>query len=631
MSQFIDPVCIVEPVRAIAQPVLQAIATWYRLAGMRALLPTIAPPTIARGYRYGPSRAKYVALVLLAGCDAQEHRVAPQVNAGPSAAPAVFKDMAETAGLRFDHVAGVSGEWFLPEIVGAGAAILDFDGDGDLDVYLVQGGGRVDALPAPLSNRLLRNDLTPSGKLQFVDVTAAAGVGDNGYGMGAAAADYDNDGDTDLYVTNVGTNVLYRNDGNGRFTNVTQAAGVDDPRWSASAAFVDIDNDGLLDLFVTNYVADSITGNKRCETTAGVRDYCSPVSFAGTTDSLFHNLGDGRFANISVPSGVSTAAAAGLGVVAADFDGDGLTDIFVANDQSANFLWRNQGGLTFVDQGLISGSAYNGHGMAEASMGVTAGDFDGDGDDDLFMTHFSSQTNTLYQNDGRGNFTDVTDRLRLGAVSLAFTGFASRWFDYDNDSLLDLFIANGSVLALASRVQHSSYPYEERNQLFRNTGERFEEVIGTVNDPLQRLRVSRGAAFGDLDNDGDIDILVTNNNGPAELLINQAGSDQAWLMVQLRGGQANRDGLGARVAVLRPQHPPLWRRAATDGSYLSANDARVHFGLGQYHQTVAVGVIWSGGKRERWDDLPLREIVQLTQGQGQPWPVSTGALGGSGT
>ena len=551
-------------------------------------------------------------LVGLAGCT---ERVA-DVAAPPT--PALFVDAAGDTGLDFRHDAGLSEERFLAEIVGAGAAWIDVDGDGDLDAYLVQVGGRVDAQPAGLTNRLFRNELVPSGRLAFVDVTDEAGVGDGAYGMGVATGDYDNDGDVDMYLTNVGSNVLYRNEGDGRFVDVTKTAGVDDPRFSMSATFTDLDGDGYLDLFVTNYVDDSVAGNKVCTSLADTREYCSPTAYPAAPDSLFRNLGDGSFADMSVAGGIAAAAGAGLGVVAADFDADGRTDVFVANDQSANFLWLNRGGWRFDEAGLESGSAYNGHGMAEASMGVTVGDYDADGDEDLFMTHLGTQTNTLYRNDGHGYFSDVTDRAGLGAGSLPFTGFGTRWFDYDHDGHLDLFVANGAIVTVPSRVGRSPLPYEERNQLFRGVGGgRYTEIRDAV---LDTLHVSRGAAFGDVDNDGDVDILVTNANGPAELMLNQHDSADDWLILSLID-RRGRHAYGARVAILRAGRDPLWRRVQSDGSYLSANDARVHVGLGPASGPVDAGVVWPSGGRELYLALAPGRIVTLHQGDGADWPV----------
>ncbi len=532
-------------------------------------------------------------------------------------------DSADNSGLDFTHVSGAGGDMLLPEIVGAGAALFDYDGDGDIDAYLVQSGsipGGNGGTVQTSANRLFRNQLAESGTLSFVDVTKGAGVGHQGYAMGAAVGDYDNDGDADLYVTNLGANVLYRNDGNGRFTDVTATSGVDDTSWSTSATFVDYDRDGYLDLFVVNYVGNSVTENRPCVNSAGRRDYCSPTVFDATEDRLFRNTGDGRFADVTEQAGISAAKGAGLGVVAADLDGDGWQDIFVANDMSANHLWRNLQDGRFEEIGFVSGSAYNVHGMAEAGMGVTARDYDGDGDEDLFLTHLDGQSNTLYNNRGTGNFVDTTDRSGLGAVSLPYTGWGTRWFDFDNDTLLDLFVANGAVF-MTEPAAGQSYPYEQRNQLFHNEGEgRFVEVRDGADSPLEHEAVSRGAAFGDIDNDGDIDILVTNNGGQPQLLINKHGSDNSWLTIVLQGTTSNRDGYGSRILLQLPGGKNFWHRGAADGSFLSSNDPRVHFGLGDYRGSVNVFVRWPSGRQEVFPDVASRQTIRLVEGEGESSP-----------
>ncbi|MFK8014915.1 MAG: CRTAC1 family protein [Gammaproteobacteria bacterium] len=530
-----------------------------------------------------------------------------------------FKDVTASVGIDFVHVAAPSGEFHLPEIIGPGAALFDYDGDGDLDLYLIQAGGPVVSDTLRQTNQLYRNDLQ-DGAPRFVNVTKQAGVGDAGYGMGVATGDIDNDGDVDFYVTNFGANALYVNQGNGRFLETGAAAGVAHAGWGASAAFADYDGDGLLDLFVTHYVANPVTGNRSCKNPIDRADYCSPTVFTPTADTLYRNVDGKRFADVTVAAGLAEAKAAGLGVLAADFDGDERIDFFVANDQSANFLWRNEGDGVFRESGLVSGSAYNAHGMAEASMGVTASDFDGDGDVDLFMTHLKTQTNTLYTNDGRGGFTDSTDRARLGSASLVFTGFGARWFDADNDADLDLFVANGAVVTEPSRISASDFPYEQRNQLFiLEAAGTYQEWRGASDDALAATSTSRGAAFGDLDNDGDIDIVVANANAAPQILVNahDVSSDWFGLDVRLANG---RTALGARVALLQKGRAPLWRRVARDGSYLSANDPRAHFGLGAGNdESLRVGVVWPDGQREQWADVRPGRYLRLMQGEGEPW------------
>jgi hypothetical protein len=540
----------------------------------------------------------------------------------------LFRDAAAETGLRFHHFTGATGEMFMPEIMGSGCALLDYDNDGDLDVYLIQGrlldetkSMRNARYPLPPSwkpgNRLFRNELVPSGGLRFTDVTETAGVGHVGVGMGVATGDVDNDGDVDLYVTNLGANVLYRNNGNGSFTNVTREAGVDDPRWSSSAAFVDYDRDGDLDLFVANYVDFTPRNHKRCFAPTGEPDYCTPRAYNPLRHRLFRNEGNGAFTDVSQAAGIAGVAGPGLGVSCADFDGDGWPDIYVANDGAANFLWRNKGDGSFEETGLLSGAAYGMDGIARAGMGATAGDFDNDGDEDIFVTNLTREGSTLYRNDGRGNFMDATQPFSLAQPSFLSTGFGAGWFDYDNDGRLDLFAANGAV-TIIPRLKGASYPFGQRNQLFHNEGASFRDVAA-AGPALQLAEVSRGAAFGDVDNDGDVDVLVANNNGPARLLLNQTGARGHWLTVRLEGVTDNRLGLGARVAVKRREHEPLWRRAHTDGSYLSASDPRVHFGLGAATMIEAVIVQWPDGKTESWSGIKANRHITLRQNSGKAW------------
>jgi hypothetical protein len=584
-------------------------------------------------------------LLALAACDSarEEKEPPPGEPAGdaappPAATPAQpdeaataypFREIAAAAGLGFVHFNGATGEYYQPEIFGPGLALLDYDGDGDLDLYLLQGGmldsGRspADALfPPPAEHwpgdRLFRNDPDAAGKPRFTDVTEQAGLGGTGYGQGAAVGDYDNDGDPDLYVTNFGSNVLYRNNGDGTFSDVTDAAGVDDPNWSTSTAFTDYDRDGDLDLFVANYVQFSVKANKTCAGADGKPDYCGPQAYAAVRDRLFRNDGDGRFTDVTTAAGLNAAFGPGLGVTCADFNGDGWQDIYVANDGAENQLWLNRGDGRFENTALMAGVAINAYGKPEASMGVTAGDFDNDGDEDLFMTHLDRETNTLYLNDGMGNFLDATDRYKLGRSSLPYTGFGSEWFDFDNDGHLDLFVANGAV-KIEESLRGRPFPYQEINQLIRNTGSgAFVDITREAGPALALQEVSRGAAFGDIDNDGDIDIAVANNSGAVRLLLNETAGNH-WLTVKLQGSRSNRDGMGARVAVLRDGRSPLWRRAHTDGSYLSANDPRVHFGLGESAAIAGVLVAWPDGSREVWRDIGVDSQVTLLEGSGEPW------------
>ncbi len=555
--------------------------------------------------------------------------------AGAAAGEAWFTDRAAAAGIDFVHFNGMSGEYYFNEVLGSGGALVDFDNDGDLDVYLLQGQmlgpGRTldDALfpPSagrPLTDRLYRNDLqvgaSGPGMLRFTDVTAGSGLDVATYGMGVAAGDFDNDGWTDLYRTRQGPNQLFRNNGDGTFTDVGAASGTDDPLWGVAASFVDADHDGRLDLYVGNYVDYEPGDGDRCRTATDEPSYCAPQSYPYQPDRLYRNRGDGTFDDVTAEAGIDRAFGPALGVVAADLNADGLVDIYVANDGEPNQLWMNEGGWRFRDDALLAGVAVNAVGAAEASMGVDLGDVDGDGDGDLFMTHVSAETNTFYVNDGSGFFADRSAEAGLGAPSLPYTGFGAAWFDADNDTWLDALVVNGAVRTIEALARvDDPFPLHEPNHLFRNLGGgRFEDISGRAGEVFTLSEVSRGAAFGDVDNDGDVDVLVTNNNGPARLLINEVGQRRHWLGLRLVGGpEAPRDMLGARVAVFPAGGgPPLWRRARADGSYASANDPRVLVGLGEAAVVERVRVIWPSGRTEEWTGVEVDGWTTLAEGTG---------------
>ncbi|MGH9371456.1 MAG: FG-GAP repeat domain-containing protein, partial [Vicinamibacterales bacterium] len=404
--------------------------------------------------------------------------VAWLLHAGAVAGHApLFRERAADLGLTFEHVNGAAGRYHLPEIMGAGGALFDYDGDGDLDVLLLQGrplepaGTQSSPEPRP---RLFRNDLAASqgaGSLRFTEADGDAGFAAGDYGMGAAVGDYDNDGDPDVYLTNFGPNRLYRNDGAGRFTDVTRVAGagLDDPRWSTSASFSDYDADGDLDLFVANYVDFTLGGSKVCYDPTGARDYCGPLQFRPVPDRLFRNDGHGTFTDVTETAGITRAYGSGLGVASADFNGDGRLDFYVANDGMPNQLWLNRGDGTFEDGALLAGVAFNMEGQPEGSMGIAAGDPDEDGDLDLFVSNITGETHAFYENLGGGRFEDRRLTAGLSTPTRPYTGFGTDWFDYDNDGWLDLFVANGAVNIVEAQ-RGEKLPFRMRNQLFRNPG-----------------------------------------------------------------------------------------------------------------------------------------------------------------
>jgi hypothetical protein len=545
-----------------------------------------------------------------------------------AAAGPLFVESAASTGLTFTHINGASGQYYMAEQMGAGVAVFDYDNDGDLDVFFVQGGA-LDGAPGPRtggpSSRLFRNDLTigRDGKrtLHFTDVTERCGIALQTYGMGTAVGDYDNDGYLDLFVTGFGAATLLHNNGNGTFADVTAKAGVADPLWTTSAAFVDYDRDGHLDLFVARYLDFSIASNKVCRDAVGARDYCSPRAYKPVPARLFHNDGKGHFDDVTEAAGISKAYGAGLGVAIGDYNGDGWPDVYVANDATPNQLWTNGHDGTFVDEGLLSGAALNAAGNPEGSMGIASGDFNLDGTEDLFVTNIIGETFALYANDGKGNFEDVRARAGLAAPTAAYTGFGTDWLDYDNDGALDLFVANGAVNVIEAQ-RGQPRPFRMKNQLFHNGGDgRFTETTGAGGPAFAAAGISRGAAFGDLDNDGDVDIVVTDNGGPARLLLNHAGENGAtghWLDVSVRQPALNRFAVGAWIGVERPGKPTLWRRVRTDGSYLSASDMRVHFGLGASPAITAVVVQWPDGQRERFTDVAADRSVTLRRSSPPP-------------
>lgn len=575
--------------------------------------------------RRGRSRALMGVLAsaaLTGGCDRGTERLpASEGDAAPGAMRGSedpvspegpwFTESASSLGVHFTHASGARGAWRFPEIMGGGGAALDADGDGWMDLYLVQAGhapgSPADAETAP--NRLFRND----GGHAFVDVTAGSGADDRGYGMGAATGDMDGDGRTDLYITNVGANVLLRNLGGFRFQDITAHAGTGDVGWGAGCAFVDCDRDGLLDLFVVNYVRWSPDAELTCLSPTGQRDYCSPNSYsAPAPDVLYRNTGDGRFVDVSHAAGLRTAFGNGLGVVCADFDGDGWTDIFVANDQTDNQLWHNGGDGTFRDIAMRAGVAVDRHGEPKAGMGTHVADLDGDGRPDLLVVNLRAQSDSFHRNRG-GWFDDDTAAFGLGSITRPYTRFGVAFHDFDNDGHLDLFVANGRVLTAPDLPAWSSDPYAEPDVLLRGgspaQGRRFREVRPRGGTEPALMATSRGAIFADFDNDGGMDVVVVNRDAPAHIRLNRAPQRGHWIMFRVLD-TAGADALHATLRI-EAGGRTIVRDVRTAYSYLAANDPRVHVGLGMLRHVDAVEVTWPDGHRRRLGPFDAGQVVVL--------------------
>ena len=511
---------------------------------------------------------------------------------------AVFNEVALQAGINFQHTNGSTGRFYYPEAYGSGVVFLDYDNDRYQDLYLVNSA----ALPGFVesfqpANALYRNN----GDGTFSDVTAQAGVGDQGYGLGACAADYDNDGHVDLYVTNFGANVLYRNNGDGTFADVTIHAGVGDLRMSTSAAFADYDGDGHLDLYVANNAEVPIAKAKECRHGI-VQVYCGPGQYQGVAGVLYHNEGDGTFADVTQRAGMDDESGRQLGVVFSDYDDDGDPDLYIANDTTPNWLYRNDGDGEFAEIGLISGVAVTADARPEAGMGTDWGDYNRDGLMDIIVCNFQWESCRLLENSGNGFFEDKTFVSGLGEPTYSTLTFGTDFLDYDNDGLLDIFIANGHVDPNIEIIDKAGPTYAQHDQLFHNNGDKtYSDVSGQAG--LQRLRpmVGRGSATADYDNDGDLDICVSNNNQKPMLLRNDGGNGNNWLSIKTVGSRSNRDGIGARITVTSGDLVQV-EEVRSGSSYLSQNDLRVHFGLGSRTQVETIQVRWPSG------------IVQTLQG-----------------
>lgn len=566
----------------------------------------------------------------LAGCSASEPAGDDAgLTVGSADLSPPFVDAAAAAGLDFLHDNGARGALRMPEIIGSGVGVLDFDRDGLLDIYLVQGVRAPSASAnAASGDRLFRNlgvhHASSAGSLRFEDVTAASGIArdERGHaaiaalGMGVAVGDYDGDGHPDIYLANLGGNRLLRNLGDGRFVDVTHQAGVGDSAWSVGASFHDLDGDGRLDLYVVNYLDYRADETKQCFSPAGQLDYCGPKAYDPTPNTLYRNLGDGRFEDVSERAGIRAFAGASLGSVILDFDGDSLPDIYVANDGMANELWLNNGDFSFRNEALLAGVAVNADGRAEAGMGVDAADCDGDGRDDIIVSHLTNEHNTLYLQTGAGTFRDETRLRGIAMPSWSYTGFGIAFLDYDLDGWLDLASVNGLVTLAESRLGDGAFPLQQPDQLLRNRGDcRFEDVSEQVPAMLDPA-VGRGLAVGDFDNDGRPDMVVSNAGDRPRLLLNQAGAGRHWLGLRLLDGGS--DAIGARAGLRQANGRMLWRRVRSDGSYASANDPRLLFGLGAEGAPVDVVVRWADGSELRATGLAVDRYHLLTKADAAP-------------
>ena len=522
-----------------------------------------------------------------------------------------FTDITKQAGITFRHVAAPEKK-YLVESMSGGVAMFDYDNDGWMDIYFVNSLS-VDLAKAGSKTKSMLYHHNGDGT--FTDVTDKAGVGDVGWGMGAAVGDYNNDGFDDLYVTCLNGNHLFKNNGDGTFADVTKTAGVSDGRWSTGAAFVDYDNDGKLDLFVANYVQYDLNnlpefGKDKTCLYKGIAVQCGPRGMKGSGDSLFHNNGDGTFTDVSKKAGVADPHGFfGMGVYCSDFDDDGLVDIYVANDSTPNFLYHNNGDGTFKDLSFISGTALNADGAEQGSMGVAIGDYDHDGRLDIFVTNFVDDYDTLYHNDGRNFFTDVSYKANVAAVSMPLVRWGTKFFDYDNDGWVDLFVACGQVYP---QLEH----YRQRKLLHHNNRNgTFTEVAAQSGAPLMEERAGRGVAFGDIDNDGDIDMVVNDLDGPPQILRNDGGNANNSILIRTVGDKSNRDGIAAKVKVVAGDLTQI-DEVRSGGSYISQNDMRLHFGLEKRTKIDLIEIRWPSGVVDKITNAGVNKILTVKEGKG---------------
>jgi hypothetical protein len=529
--------------------------------------------------------------------------------------PIEFTDVTSQAGIHFKHNSGAFGKKYLPETMGSGVCFLDYDNDGWQDIFFVNSmdwpghnsGGK--SLPALYHNN---HDGT------FTDVTQQAGLAVETYGLGCAVADYDNDGFDDIYITTVGSNHLFRNLGNGKFADVTAKAGVADPGFSASAVWFDYDNDGKLDLFVTHYIEWSIEKDQYCSLDNKNKSYCTPQTYKGQSATLFHNKGNGTFENVTQRAGLHDPASKSLGVALLDYDNDGWLDLFVTNDTEPNKLYHNNHNGTFTDVAVLAGVAFSESGRVRAGMGADAADYDASGRQSVLIGNFTNESMALYRNDGSGLFTDDAITSGIAQMSIQSLTFGCFFFDYDLDGLPDVFAANGHVSDDISVVQ-PTVKYAQPPGLFRNKGNKqFEDVSARLGRALQKPVVARGAAYGDFDNDGDLDLVITTNNGHARLLRNDNGNQNDMLRVKAIGTKSNRDAIGAKVTLKTNKGARLFAMVKTGSSYLSQSELPITFGLGKPEEgkTLTLEIAWPSGHKDSISDIKPNQMITITEGQG---------------